>query len=223
MAKNPRCQAFDKKGLQCGRTTADPSGFCHIHLKKAGQQTQFQSAIDDPREILQRLMHSADEGIRLRAAEKYLDRLDKEFAGCARCATQNERLVPQQEALKRMIPAQLEELREMMARVKELLALTLRQPIYEPPIERPIVASRVSGDSAIAPQFVPVERPTIEEPSEPVVPLLPRAQWPAAGLYLHNGVVSHALGDEHAAQILEGVIPYEQAVKAETAGKKSIQ
>jgi hypothetical protein len=192
-------------------------------LKKAGQQTQFQSAIDDPKEILQRLMHSNDEGIRLRAAEKYLDRLDKEFAGCARCAAQNGRLAPQQEALKRMIPAQLQELREMMARVKELVALALRQPIYEPPIVRPIVASRVSGESAIAPQFVPVQKPTLQEPPEPVVHLLPRAKWPAAGLYLHNGVVSHALGDQHAAQILEGAIPYEQAVKAEEAAKRSIQ
>lgn len=70
-----------------------------------------------------------------------------------------------------------------------------------------------SPPAAVTPQ--PELLPPIPSPAAPVA--LGREKWDAAGIYLLNGIPTHSRGDQHAARIISGAIPYEQAVRAKEA------
>jgi len=231
MPKNaPRCKGWDRKGIQCGRTTNDPSGLCQIHSKQqAGQATQFQPTINDPMEILQRLLHSPDESIRLRAAEKYLDRLDKEMDGCPRCAASAKRNASRADAALRLTDVQRLEVQEHIACINELFALAATQPNWEDmkrmnaqPFDGPNWKTG-GGDSRgpVPPQNVVKEVPKVEEPPEPYC--LDPKYFDAVGLSrMENGVLAHAAGDDVRDQLLDGRIPLEEGIRQERLVKKRL-
>ena len=52
--------------------------------------------------------------------------------------------------------------------------------------------------------------------------LIPKPDWPSVGLYLKNGIVTHALGDAYAADLLAGRVSYEDALAREIQGAKKM-
>jgi hypothetical protein len=60
------------------------------------------------------------------------------------------------------------------------------------------------------------DAPAEPEPPKPAPqPVIPESDYPMLGLYRSNGVITHALGDKVAADILAGRIPREDAVEME--------
>jgi hypothetical protein len=48
-------------------------------------------------------------------------------------------------------------------------------------------------------------------PARPAPFALPREKWEACGIFMMNGIPTHSRGDQHAARIISGDIPYDEA------------
>ncbi len=87
MKKTIPCIARCADGTTCGRRI--PLGttpqVCHLHRgAHPGAATQFTRKDKSPEQILDELMHSKDETVRLRAVDTYLKRLERQTA-CPKC------------------------------------------------------------------------------------------------------------------------------------------
>ncbi len=223
MALNPRCSGVDRKGQQCGRRVKDGSQppLCHIHKAVAtGEASPLFQASTDPVAILQKLLRDKDPAIRLRAVNAWFDYQQKQ--GCPTCKASLTSSADLADVISRMTTDQKELARGLIKGMHDLIDNALTQPVA--PIDLPVL---LESSQPIAPHLSPlttpkesqVEESPVEEEPEPSG--LPTSKWASVGLFMVNGVVTHARGDEHAQQILDGTIPYDEAAANHAAASRT--
>jgi hypothetical protein len=133
--RTPRCSCVCADGSQCGRTVVDGSQppICHIHRSVAagnphnGGTTNPRKA-RTPEEVIELLMHSKDESIRLRAADAYLKRQEAQ-RDCLACKSRQEGERDNTSAIQRLTYAQRSEVKELIALVGQIVDLAKTQPM----------------------------------------------------------------------------------------------
>jgi hypothetical protein len=116
--KSVRCSCVCSDGSPCGRRVTDGSNppICHIHKGHAGFQRKSQT----PEQVLDDLMRSKDEAIRLRAADAFLKRQERQTA-CPRCQAERERDQDREAAVARLTADQRHQIHELIQRVRDIL------------------------------------------------------------------------------------------------------
>jgi hypothetical protein len=89
------------------------------------------------------------------------------------------------------------------------------EPAPEPEEQEPTAAGAPEPEPPPPAAITPEPPRVVPSLAAPVA--LPREKWDACGVWVLNGTPTHALGDQHAARIISGEIPYEQAVGAREA------
>lgn len=233
----PRCAAVTRDGSPCGRRVKDGSQppLCHLHKPGATVPNTFQPAERSPLEIIQKLMNDSDPSIRLRAVDMYQKYEEKK--GCATCAARESESQNNDDLFGRATPAQLVEFGALVAECKATYAkfnalrnLVRAQPLrdFDPETPPPHVIERWREEDGTEQQHAKSTRTAREvsaaprehaadsaaeadNPEPEAVATLSRDLWDSVGLFEQNDVVTHAYGDEHAAKVLSGEIPLEQA------------
>jgi hypothetical protein len=230
-----RCTATCRNGTPCGKVAVKGETRCSVHLS-ANPAANLTAPLT-PQEVLEKLMVSADESIRLRASEKILDRMDKKIYECSRCrhaereAQQSERfldalneeeLVAFSEFIKQWISAHKAFRERVYARLPDL-----RPDNDPPPRPKPTPEEQAKADAEqakanerhskelladikrerVPPQLAPEEKPDAVETSSRLDP----AFWPSVGIYERDGIPSTTFGNEDALDIIEGRISLEAA------------
>ena len=165
MVKSFPCVARCADGSPCGRRVTDGSNppLCHIH--KAGAiGAPFKVKRKSPEQVLDDLMHSRDESIRLRAADAFLKRQERETL-CPRCAANRADERERMSAIHRLTHEQRCQVEDLIRMVRAILdmarlqALTWdedRQQYIDKPEPTPIVP----------PPVVIAAAPVFEEPED---------------------------------------------------------
>lgn len=223
MKRRIRCSCVNTDGTQCGRTVTDGSQppVCHIHRAAAsGSPHNNASGMNQPldrtpEEILRRLLRDSDPNVRLRALDLWQKRFeDREKApnnsyhDLLHAATDDERkefwhLVDRLNEVKDTIyqrhpGLEVDAITEGWRRRREQERLAAQPTEQAPATPAPPIAT--------APE---IEAPAT--PDETQVRPLPQSAWAQVGLFSLNGIVTHALGDEHTQRVLTGEIPFEEA------------
>jgi hypothetical protein len=89
------------------------------------------------------------------------------------------------------------------------------EPAPEPEEQETMAAGTL--EPTLPPPAAITPEPRRQMPSLAAPVALPREMWEACGVWVLNGVPTHARGDQHAAKIVSGEIPFEQAVSAREA------
>ena len=170
-----RCSCVCADGSPCGRRVTDCSQppVCHVHRAVAAGNPHNGGSINarrskTPEQVLEDLLHSKDESVRLRAADAFLKRQEREGA-CPRCQAHIVDDGPREQAIQRMTDEQRVRVRALIDEIKAICAAALSQPpnsdrerhrnIDAPPERH---ASPVSADIAVTPET----DMTAEEPNQ---------------------------------------------------------
>jgi hypothetical protein len=220
----PMCRVHRQKALG----EAIPGTF-----KKRGQVIPKR----DPLEVLEEtLPFVRDTNEKIRLSEAILAERRKREAGCPTCRVRAEderfRTEENEYVIRRLTADQKAELGRLHCAVWRIVDAAKAQPIAPEGRATPGAITLATGEVI----FVDPER-TVYQPPEPEssaadtagasvdarsgsqeegkarsVPCsLDPERYKAVGLFVENGVVTHALGDEHAQAILEGRITFEEA------------
>lgn len=232
----PRCVARCADGSQCGRRVKDGTlSVCHIHqrqaagLPQAGQLFAPQHDTDDPLVLLRRLMKDKDPTVRLRAIDQILKLEEKRKVD----TSDRDEVANIPDAMRRLTFAQRIELRQLLLAVKQLRTIASTQAltyddenqVYLDEPQEPEHAT-VQPDHQPPGQSADSAAPTCEQPDDRVAEAAPVQVAPELfeelGLFEENGTVTHALGDDHAQQILTGVISLDDARRQHTESSKKL-
>jgi hypothetical protein len=63
----------------------------------------------------------------------------------------------------------------------------------------------------------------LEPEPEPHPTTLPRDKWEAAGIEVIDGIPSHSRGDQFAAAVIDGTVPYDEAVRQRRATERMLE
>jgi hypothetical protein len=136
---------------------------CHIHAAAAPIGKPFTRKQQTAEDVLDELLHSKDETIRLRAADAFLKRQERQTA-CPRCAAERERGAEHDRAIRRLTYEQRCQVKELMQTVRDILELARRQPLTLDPdrgyIDNP------APEPITAPPPVVADEPVYEEPED---------------------------------------------------------
>lgn len=205
MTKGQRCMANTKSGSRCGRWVTDGllPALCHKHKPNAPAVGVIppDDQIDEVK-ILKKLARDANPQVRLRAVDLLLSLK-------AKTTDQHEPAVD----IKRLTADERSRLERLLLAIREVREeVWTRDPQQRPSwAPQPVEAPWPQPPSTIQ-EAAPVitTQPTVDEPpDEPF--RLARHRWPDVGLFEVKGALTHALGDDYAAKILDGTIPYDAA------------
>jgi len=175
-----------------------------------------------PEEVIELLMNSRDESIRLRAADAFLKRQEAQRA-CPTCVAGREEDRARENAIHRLTYAQRTRLRELLVELTSIRDAASTQPttwdtgrqcfVDEP--DHHVVEVR-HEPTPVATTPAPVASVHGDEESQQVEQPEPHYspdpnRYEEVGLIVDDGLVTHALGDEHAQAILDGRITFEEA------------
>jgi hypothetical protein len=173
--------------------------------------------------LLKRLMKDRNPTVRLRAIEAITKREERRASACPTCASASADAEVRAQFVDALTLEELDSLSKSLAEVRALrTSVYTRRPDLRPDhfrMPEPVVA--VAATSLVAETAPPdAPRPVRQRRAAPVATAdaapttLDRARWPEVGLEELQGVVTHALGDEHARAILAGEIAFEDAKAA---------
>lgn len=222
-AARQRCMANAKDGTRCGRWVTDGSNpsLCHKHKPNAPAVGIIppDEAIDEVK-ILRKLARDANPQVRLRAVDLLLSLKSKD----APVAGTREPGID----LKRLTTSERSRLEQLLIQVR-----AIREEIWErDPIQRPSWALEpIVPAFTDAPTVAPKPAPSVSQPAAVAESVetkigeapsgLPPRLWPEVGLFLQDGVVTHAYGDAHAQAILDGTIPIDEARAQHAAAQRN--
>ena len=227
-----RCLARASDGQQCGRYAkrnpdGTPGQYCQVHASPTGRVAPKPVTPLTPEEILVKLMSDSDPAIRLRAVTSYLDRQDKKVWQCERCLHAERAAELRVLFLESLSETEFAEYSVIVERFKND-ARAFRERIYEREPElrpdsepKPLTPEErdVSHRAAIHEVLQDIKSQRPPEPVEPVEPResapakLDSSMWKSVGIYLRDGIPSSDLGNEWAADVINGVIPYDDALR----------
>lgn len=222
-----QCTAETKSGQRCRKYCKSGEYLCAEHAATLPPAAELRK--DELAALLQRLTRDRDPGIRLRAIEAVLKWQEREAARSMESSgTSYDKL------LTYATPAQLATLREHVAAIA-----ATKQQILDyiaaggAPIERPDPTAGAGRSRNWVPPADARPTPAPAAPQEvddapPAPTLLDRSLWPSVGLYETTTpegrrVVTHANGDEHAKDILEGRISLADAQAAEQQRERQLR
>ena len=220
-----RCSCVCADGSPCGRRVTDGSQppVCHVHRAVAAGNPHNGGSVNPrrsktPEQVVEDLLHSKDDAIRLRAADVFLKRQERE-AGCPTCQARIADDGTRERAIHRMTYEQRMRVRALIDEIKTICAVAISQPLTwdgergcysdspATPIERTLSAPVAPDAIAMA---VVVVAPD-EIPNPPIERRVDPQHYADVGLFIEDEVVTHALGDEYAQAVLEGHILFEDA------------
>jgi hypothetical protein len=209
-----RCSANDRKGQQCGRRVKDGSNppLCHIHKTGTPTGTPFKRRRKSDEEIIEDLLGSDNDSTRLRALElrRELER-DRQTAKTSFDLIENELL--------RATDDDRDELLFHCGAIRVIRERVRTQPLARPSqdeVNAQVNAAVTAPAPEIPPVPLPSDKPRPSAPSNHVEATLPRGLWYRVGIYeTKSGTITHANGDEYAADVLTGVIAYDDALAAQ--------
>jgi hypothetical protein len=134
-----RCSCVCADGSPCGRRVTDGSQppICHVHRAVAAGTPHNGGTVNKrrsmtPEQVLEDLLRSKDDSVRLRAADVFLKRQEREMA-CPRCAAAAERDEHNRSAIHRLTYEQRGQLRELIQTVRSILESARTQPLMWDP------------------------------------------------------------------------------------------
>lgn len=205
--------SMTKSGSRCGRWVTDGSlpALCHKHKPNAPAVGIIppEEAIDEVK-ILRKLARDANPQVRLRAVDLLLSLKSKDAPTSASRALGVD--------VARLTPSERTRLEALVAAVRAVYEEVWKRSPDQRPSWAPEPVDPPWPQQPSAPVTAPVATTAPDAPSVSELPdveaepgQLARHLWPSVGIFLQNGKVTHALGDDHAQAILDGRISLDDA------------
>ena len=243
----PRCVSRTAAGDQCGRRVADGSNppVCHVHARGVSGIAVAPDEFDGEKQ-LRKLARSSNEQVALRATDLLMTMQRQAASGdCDACRANAERSAESNDILERCTNKQLDEMRSLLARIREIQHIARTQPrvpvdengrrvisTLPPPStynkethheqqqhQKP-TGTATDGPAPSAKHTA--RRASATDSAAPIV--ISRDDYETLGIIEVRGHLTSVLGDDHYARIVAGEIDLLALRDERAAGlKKSVR